>query len=57
MKIKKEEVSDDAGLESTDGAISDIVSKTVAKIRSFINFDRRSKKRTKKAANSKNQTF
>ena len=51
-RIKKKGASADAGLESTDGAISDIFSKIVAKIRSLINLDR-----TKKAANKKNQTF
>ena len=43
-RVKKEEVSADAGLESTDGAISDIVGKIVAKIRSLINLDREVKR-------------
>ena len=56
-RIKKEEVIADAGLEFTCGAISNIVSKIVAKIRSLINVDRDVKKRPKKATNTKNQTF
>ena len=43
-RIKKEEVSADAGLESTDSAISDIVSKIFARIRSPINLDIKVKK-------------
>ena len=39
-RMKKEEVSANSGLESTDGAISDIVKKIVAIIRSLINLDR-----------------
>ena len=39
-RIKKEELSADADLDSTDGVISDIVSKIVARIRSLINLDR-----------------
>ena len=39
-RIKKEEVSANSGLESTDGAMSDIVKKIVARIRSLINLDR-----------------
>ena len=38
-RIKKEEVSADADLEFTDGVISDVVSKIVARFRSLINLD------------------
>ena len=43
-RIKKEEVSADASLESTDSAISDIASKSFARIRSLINLDIKVKK-------------
>lgn len=56
-RIKKKEVSGDAGLESTDDAISDIVSKIVARIISLVNLDKEVKKRAEKAANTKNQFF
>ena len=39
-RIKMEEVSANADLDSLDGVISDIVSKTVARIRTLINLDR-----------------
>ena len=49
-RVKKEEISADAGLESTDGAISDIVGKIVAKIRSLINLDREVKRENEKGS-------
>ena len=56
-RIKKEEVSADVGLEFTEAVISDVVSKIVARIRTLIDLDREVKKRTKKAVNTKKQTF
>ena len=57
-RIKKKEVSADADLESTDGAISDIVSKIVARIRSLINLDREVKKENKDGSeHKKNELF
>ena len=52
-RIKKEEVSADTGLESTEGAISGIVSKFVARIRCLINLDREFKKESKKRSKYK----
>ena len=56
-RIKKEKVSAGAGLESTDGAISDIVSKTVARIRSLINLDREVKEESKDGSEHKKTNF
>ena len=56
-RIKKGEVSVDAGLESTDSAISDIVSKIVVRIRSFINLDREVKKENKEGREHKETNF
>ena len=56
-RIKKKEVSADADLESTDGAISDIVSKIVARIRSLINLDREVKKENKDGSEHKKTNF
>ena len=56
-RIKKKEVSADADLESTGGAISDIVSKIVARIRSLINLDREVKKENKDGSEHKKTNF
>ena len=56
-RTKKEDAIADAGLESTCGAISNVISKIIAKVRRLINVDRDVKKRTKKTADTKNQTF
>lgn len=56
-RIKKKEVSADADLESTDGAISDIVSKIVARIRSLINLDREVRKAEKEEGKLKKTNF
>ena len=51
-KVKKEEASADADLDSEDGVISDIICKIVAKVRSLTNLDKEEKERTKKAINT-----
>ena len=56
-RIKKKEVSADAGLESTDRAISDIVSKIVARIRSLINLDKEVKKENREGSEHKKTIF
>ena len=56
-RIKKEEVSADVGLESKDSAISDIVSKIFARIRSLINLDREVKKEDKEGSEHKKPNF
>ena len=56
-RIKKKGASADAGLESTDSAISDIFSKIVAKIRSLINLDREVKKENKEGSEHKKPNF
>ena len=56
-KKQKEEVSADASLKSTDGAISDIVRKLVAKIRNPINLDRAVKKQIEGGSKHKKANF
>ena len=52
-RVKKEEASADAGLDSTDRVISEIVSKIVARIRSLINLYREVKKENKEGSEHK----
>ena len=56
-RIKKKEVSGDAGLESTDDAISDIVSKIVARIISLVNLDKEVKKESREGSKHKKPIF
>ena len=56
-RIKKEEVRADGGLESADGAIRDIASRTVAKIRSLITLDREVKKEKEEGNKHKKPNF
>ena len=56
-RIKKEEISADADLDSADGAISDIISKIVAKLRCLINHDSEVKEENKEGSEHKKSNF
>ena len=56
-RIKKKEVSANAGLESTDDAISNIVSKIVARIRGLVNLDKEVKKENREGSEHKIPIF
>ena len=56
-RIKKKEVSAKAGLESTDDAISNIVSKIVARIRGLVNLDKEVKKENRECSEHKIPIF
>ena len=52
-----QDCSADTDLDSADGVISDIVSKSVAKIRSLINLKGEAKKENKEGSKHKKQNF
>ena len=56
-RIKKEGLSADADLDSTDGVISDIVSKIVIRIRSLINLDKEVKEEGKEDSKHNKPNF
>ena len=56
-RIKKEEISADADLDSADGAISYIISKIVAKLRCLINHDSEVKEENKEGSEHKKSNF